>query len=164
MLKKILIAYFSRTGVSKALAKSISEELGADLFSIDPVNPYSSNYVKALVDAKIEQFTNGKPLIRRRVPDIKKYSTIVVIYPIWWHTCPNIIVRFLKENDFADKKIIPICTYTKTGAGNSLNDMSKACPKASFHSVYEATGLKADAVPYLAKEIKLIHKWTNICS
>ena len=40
---KVLVAYFSATGNTKAVAETIADELGADLFEITPVTPYTSD-------------------------------------------------------------------------------------------------------------------------
>jgi len=151
---KILIAYFSRTGISKALSRALSVKLGADLFSINPAKSYPTSYVKCIFDAKIEQMTNARPLTMGKIPNIDKYSTIVLVYPIWWHTCPNIVLTFLEENNLKDKVIIPVCTYGSSGKGHSIEDMQQVCPEANFHNVIEATAFKADAVAKVSKKVK----------
>ena len=40
-MSKILVTYFSASGVTKATAEKMAKELGADLFEIRPPVPYS---------------------------------------------------------------------------------------------------------------------------
>ena len=75
------------------------------------------------------------------------------MFPIWWFTCPNIMLTFLEENDLAGKRIIPVCTYGSSGKGSSEAAMQKACPQASFTSCIEATALKDKAADAIAEAI-----------
>ena len=40
-MKKVLVAYFSASGVTARAAKEIAEVVGADLYEIRPVQPYT---------------------------------------------------------------------------------------------------------------------------
>ena len=40
---KILVVYYSATGSTKAVAETIADTTGADLFEITPVDPYTSD-------------------------------------------------------------------------------------------------------------------------
>ena len=44
-MKKTLIAYFTRTGITQKLAEATAKQTGADLFAIEPVKTYSSTYL-----------------------------------------------------------------------------------------------------------------------
>ena len=146
---KTLIAYFSRTGITKKLAEEVAHKTGADLFTIEPVKKYSGSYLLCVAEAKMENLKKSRPAIQSKPQNLADYDTVVVMFPIWWFTCPNIILTFLEENDFTGKRIIPVCTYGSSGKGSSETAMQASCPKASFTSCIEATALKdkaADAV------------------
>mgnify|MGYP000034242876 FL=1 len=51
-MKKTLIAYFTRTGITKKLAEYTAKQTGADLFAIEPVKEYSSSYLICVGQAK----------------------------------------------------------------------------------------------------------------
>lgn len=53
-MKKTLIAYFTRTGITKKLAEDTAKQTGADLFAIEPVKEYSSSYLICVGQAKLE--------------------------------------------------------------------------------------------------------------
>lgn len=148
---KTLIAYFSRTGITKKLAEKVAHKTGADLFAIEPVKKYSGNYLLCVAEAKMENLKKARPAIQSKPPKLADYDTVVVMFPIWWFTCPNIILTFLEENDLAGKRIIPVCTYGSSGKGASEIAMQNSCPKASFTSCIEATALKDKAANAVAE-------------
>ena len=76
------------------------------------------------------------------------------MFPIWWFTCPNIILTFLEENDLSGKTVIPVCTYGSSGKGSSEKAMTEICKDAAFKPCIEATGLKDKAVAAIAAAIK----------
>lgn len=150
---KTLIAYFSRTGITKTLAEDTAKKTGADLFAIEPVKKYSGSYLLCVAEAKLENLKNARPAIVSKPQNLSEYDTVVVMFPIWWFTCPNIMLTFLEENDLAGKRIIPVCTYGSSGKGSSEAAMQKACPQASFTSCIEATALKDKAADAIAEAI-----------
>lgn len=104
-MKKTLIAYFTRTGITKKLAEYTAKQTGADLFAIEPVKEYSSSYLICVGQAKLENLQNARPAIKAKPQNLQDYDTIVVMFPIWWFTCPNIILTFLEENDLSGKQL-----------------------------------------------------------
>lgn len=150
---KTLIAYFSRTGITKKLAEDTAKKTGAVLFAIEPVKKYSGSYLLCVAEAKMENLKKARPAIVSKPQNLSEYDTVVVMFPIWWFTCPNIILTFLEENDLAGKRVIPACTYGSSGKGSSEAAMQKSCPKASFTSCIEATALKDKAADAIAEAI-----------
>ena len=153
-MKNTLIAYFSRTGITKKLALEVAEKIQADIFAIEPVKNYSSSYVLCVAQAKIENLQHTRPAIKAEPKNFANYDTIVVMFPIWWFTCPNIILSFLEANNFAGKTIIPVCTYGSSGKGSSEKDMQAVCKNAKIIACIEATDLKDTAVETIIKTIK----------
>lgn len=90
-MKKTLIAYFTRTGITKKLAEDTAKQTGADLFAIEPVKEYSSSYLICVGQAKIENLQNARPAIKAKPQNLQDYDTIVVMFPIWCssHVCSD---------------------------------------------------------------------------
>lgn len=153
-MKKTLIAYFSRTGITKKLAENVADTIGAELFNIQPVKEYSKAYVLCVAQAKIENLQHARPAIKVQPQNFNEFDTVVVMFPIWWFTCPNIILSFLEANNFTDKTVIPVCTYGSSGKGSSEKDMQAACSKAKFLPCIEATDLKDKALDVICEAIK----------
>ena len=146
-MKKTLIAYFTRTGITKKLAEDTAKRYGGYY------THYSSSYLICVGQAKLENLQNARPAMKVKPQNLQDYDTIVVMFPIWWFTCPNIILTFLEENDLSGKTVIPVCTYGSSGKGSSEKAMTKVCKNATFKPCIEATGLKDKAVAAIAAAI-----------
>ena len=51
---KVLVAYYSKTGNTEAIAEKIKENLSADILVIEPVNAYPEDYRQTTEQAKKE--------------------------------------------------------------------------------------------------------------
>ena len=137
--KKILVAYFSRTGeeynvgvITKGntavVADAIAEITGADKFEIKTVKPYPHAYRETTDIAKKELQDNVRPEIVGKPENLKDYNTIFLGYPIWWSDLPMAVYTFLENNDFNGKTIIPFCTSAgsyMTGKESRIADHAK---------------------------------------
>jgi flavodoxin len=144
--KKILIAYFSRAdknycggsivdlkvGNTEVIAESIAHLLGADLFKIEPVKKYSSDYTACTEEAKRDLRANLRPALANNIPGIKAYDVILLGYPNYWGTMPMPVWTFLESHDFSGKTIVPLCTHEGSGMGHSESDIQKLCPTANL--------------------------------
>lgn len=116
---KALIAYFSETGNTEKLANLIHEQVGADMFKIEPVTPYPNG--EELFDyTKEEQDKDERPEIKETV-NIDDYDIIFIGYPIWWYEVPQIIKTFLDQYDLSGKTIIPFNTHEGSGDGGTYD-------------------------------------------
>lgn len=133
---KILVAYFSATGTTMQIAESISLEINADLYEIQPVQAYTDedlNYSNANCRANIEQNNkSARPEISENIADINEYDTVFLGYPIWWGEEPRIIDTFMESYDFSDITIIPFCTSGGSGIATSENNLKEICPNANW--------------------------------
>ena len=86
---------------------------------------------------------DGKKLIEY-LPNIKRYDTIVLVYPCWWGTIPQAMFTFLKKYDFKDKEIYPICTHEGSAMGKSEIDLVNVCTKARIHRGLAIKGSKVN--------------------
>lgn len=130
--KKALIAYFSYTGHTRALAKQIQELTGADSFELQPVTPYSDDYKTVEQQGKKEVEEDYRPKLKEQIPNLKNYDVIFVGTPIWWYSTSPVVMSFLSSPELAGKTIIPFCTHGGYGAGHSLDNMKKAAPNAKI--------------------------------
>ena len=129
---KILIAYFSHTGTTEAVAKYIHSIKGGTLFEIKTVNPYPSDYNACLAQATEELRANSRPPLYTHVSGIDSYEIIFIGYPIWWGDSPMAIRTFLEEYDLSNKTIIPFCTSGSSGITTSVQSIKKLCPKSKI--------------------------------
>ena len=131
---KTLVVYYSATGNTRGVAKKLAENLNADTFEIIPSNPYTDDDLdwnddnsrvskehddESLRDVELESTT---------VPNFDTYDTVLIGYPIWWGIAAWPVNSFVEANDFTGKTIIPFCTSSSSGIGNSadiLEDLTK---------------------------------------
>ena len=127
---KVLIAFFSWGGNTKGIAEEIQSQTGADLFEIELVTPYSTDYNTVLDQAQHDQNIQARPEIAVHVEDMDQYDTILLGYPNWWASIPMPIASFLEEYDFSGKTIIPFCSHGGGRFGQSLTAITKLAPDA----------------------------------
>ena len=137
-MSKKLVAYFSASGVTESVAKTLAKTIGADLYEIKPEIPYS----KADLDwrnknsrSSVEMNNpDSRPKIADKNANIGEYDTIFVGFPIWWYTAPTIIKTFLESYDFSGKTIVPFATSGGSGMGKTAEDLQKTVPLAKVKS------------------------------
>ena len=135
---KILVCYFSATGATKRLAKKIAGVLNADIFEIVPVVKYTKDDLKwpsrdnrSCMEMKNKRF---RPLVLNKIENSDEYDTIVIGFPVWYYTAPNIINSFIEENNFNEKKAYIFVTSGATPVDKSFRDLKKMYPKVEFVS------------------------------
>lgn len=128
-MKKTLVAYFSASGSTAQLAKTIAEVTGGDLFEIKPEQPYTSadlNWNEKKSRSSIEMSDpNSRPAIATTVKNMDEYDTVFVGFPIWWYVAPTIINTFLESYDFSGKTVIPFATSGGSGMGKTDSVLKK---------------------------------------
>lgn len=130
-MSKILVAYFSASGVTARLAKTIAEVTGGELYEIRPEQPYTSadlnwNDPKSRSSVEMKD-PNSRPAISGTVENMDRYDTVFVGFPIWWYVAPTIINTFLESYDFSGKTVIPFATSGGSGMGKTEEILRKCC-------------------------------------
>ena len=122
---KTLVAYYSATGNTKAVAEMIAEALGADTFEITPAEPYTSEDLNWTDDSSRVSQEYSDPSLRTveltadTVENWESYDTVFIGYPIWWGIAAWPVDGFVSANDFTGKTVIPFCTSSSSGLGES---------------------------------------------
>ena len=137
-MSKILVSYFSASGVTKGVAENIAEIVGGDLFEIEPVEKYTSadlNWMDKNSRSTIEMNDRSfRPPVKSKVENLNDYQKVVIGFPVWWYTAPTIINTFIEENDLTGKEIYVFCTSGGSGVDGSLNDLKKTYSNLNFIS------------------------------
>ena len=122
---KTLVVYYSATGYTESVAKYIAEATGGELFRLEPVEEYSSADLDWTDrNSRVSREHNNPKermmdLVASTVPDWESYETIFIGYPIWWGIAAWPVDRFIADNDFTGKTVIPFCTSSSSGLGES---------------------------------------------
>lgn len=135
-MSKILVAYFSASGVTAKAARKLAEVCGGELFEIKPQVPYTKadlNWMDKQSRSTIEMNDpNSRPAIVTPCPDLTDYDAVFLGFPIWWYVAPTIIHTFLESGDFTGKTVIPFATSGSSGFGKTGDVLRSVCPNANW--------------------------------
>ena len=129
----VLIAYYSATGNTEAVANMIADATGWDLFELEPTEPYTDDDLNWSDDnSRVSQEHENEDqrdveLVSTTPENWDSYDTVFIGYPIWWGIAAWPVDHFVEDNDFTGKTVIPFCTSTSSGIGDSgelLADMA----------------------------------------
>ena len=133
---KILVAYYSASGTTKAVAQKIASYLGADLFEVVPKDDYTSADLdwtnknsrvcrehdaifgsKANGSATVEDLKKVSVAMKNPMLDLSKYDTVFIGAPVWWGIAAWPVNAFVEGADFKGKTVVPFCTSMSSGLG-----------------------------------------------
>ena len=129
----MLIAYYSATGNTEAVANMIADATGGDLFELEPTEPYTDDDLNWSDDnSRVSQEHENEDqrdveLVSTTPENWDSYDTVFIGYPIWWGIAAWPVDHFVEDNDFTGKTVIPFCTSASSGIGDSgelLADMA----------------------------------------
>ena len=139
--KKILVAFFSRTGENYAVgrieqgnthivAEMIASATGGTLFRIEPATPYPDDYRACTEIAQREKRSKARPALVGEIA-AEEYDVIFLGYPNWWGDLPMCVYTFLEQHDWQGKVVIPFCTHEGSGLSDTENRLRTTCRGAS---------------------------------
>ncbi|MDE6313115.1 MAG: NAD(P)H-dependent oxidoreductase [Lachnospiraceae bacterium] len=141
---KELILYFSRAdenyfggslkyidkGNTEVVAEKAAAMTGADLFKVEPVKPYSTDYNTCIEQAKKDMQSGVRPEVVAMPENMSQYDLVTVMYPNYWGTMPMHMFTVLEQINFEGKTVRPVCTHEGSGMGRSEADLKKCCQGA----------------------------------
>lgn len=141
-----LIIYYSRKGQNyvngsiknlkkgntEIVAEFIRDAVGGDLFEIETVKEYDTDYTACTEEAMAELRAHARPELKKYVEDVSKYDNIFICGPCWWGTYPMPVFSCIENLDFTGKKVFPLMTHEGSGLGHSEKDLKAICKGAEF--------------------------------
>ena len=121
----VLIAYYSATGNTEAVANMIADATEGDLFELEPTEPYTDDDLNWSDDnSRVSQEHENEDqrdveLVSTTPENWDSYDTVFIGYPIWWGIAAWPTDGFVEANDFTGKTVIPFCTSSSSGLGES---------------------------------------------
>ena len=121
----VLVAYYSATGNTENIANYIAQATGGDLFEITPAEPYTSDDLNwsdensRVSREYADESLRDVELTTTEVENWDSYDTVFIGYPIWWGIAAWPVDGFVEANDFTGKTVIPFCTSSSSGLGES---------------------------------------------
>ena len=155
-MSKVLVAYFSASGVTKSVAEKIASIIKGDLFEIEPKEKYTDedlNWHNKQSRSSVEmKDKSSRPEIKENNLDISSYDTILIGFPIWWGVAPTVVNTFIESKNFEGKTLIPFCTSGGSGMKYAENDLKRTYPNYNWKDGRRLTGMEND------EDLK---KWIN---
>ena len=136
-MSKVLISYFSASGITKGVAQRLASTINGDLFEIEPVEKYTNedvDWTNKQSRSSIEMNENIKPEILNKVSNLEQYDIICLGFPIWWYKEPTIIDKFLEENDMTGKNIYVFVTSGSSSIDSTYKSLKNNFPNLNFVS------------------------------
>lgn len=125
-MKRVLITYFSASGVTKNVASLLSKATGGDLIEIVPEEIYTKadlNWLNTNSRSTLEmKDKSSRPPIKNKINNINDYQVIFIGFPIWWYREPSIIDTFIEQYDLSNKKVILFATSGGSGINGAINN------------------------------------------
>jgi flavodoxin len=154
-MSNVLIAYFSASGVTKAVAEKIADENGYDIFEIVPEEIYTPEDLdwtdknsRSTVEMNDRQFR--PPIIE--TCDVSPYDTVAIGFPVWWYTAPSIVNTFIESVDLTGKKIKAFCTSGGSGIDKCVSNLAATYPELNFSKGMRFAGDVSKARQWIENE------------
>ena len=155
---KTAVVYFSATGTTEKMAKSLAKEMGAEIFEIQPVHKYTSADLNWHDKKSLTTIECNDPACRPEIAnkiDISGYDTVILCYPIWWAYAPKVVYTFVDSQAWDGKKLVTLCTSGGSGLGRSGSDLAHFAKGCDFKGGKDVTrGSGADIKKYLEGLLK----------
>ncbi len=125
---KALVCYFSATGNTARVAKTLAEAAGAELYEICPAVPYERKDLNWMDKKSRTTVEMQDPDFRTTLADtdapVAEADRVFVGFPIWWYREPSIIDSFLEAYDFSGKTVVPFFTSGGSQLGEGQGRIS----------------------------------------
>ena len=130
---KKLVAFFSASGVTAKAAAELAGIIGADVYEIVPKIPYTAadlDWTDRKSRSSLEmKDQNSRPDLKEDKPDLSRYDSIYIGFPIWWGVAPRIINTFMEDNDLSSKEIVIFATSGGSTLSPAVKDLQKRYPE-----------------------------------
>ena len=139
-----LIVYYSLTDYTKIAADYIQSLTGADIFRLEPLDPYSLEIYETIERASVELENKDYPQLVGGIENLEDYNIIFIGSPNWFGTLSLPVFSFLEAHDLSGKTIVPFITYGGGGFEDTITDLKILLPKASFLPEFGVIGVDVE--------------------
>ncbi len=170
---KNLIIYYSRRGQNyvngsiksleignaELITEFIKGAVGADVFEVDTIKPYSDDYMVCIEEAKAELKAKARPELKEYLDSVDGYDNIFVVAPNWWGVYPMAVYNQLERLDFSGKTVHYVVTHEGSGLGGVPKTMKNSCKGAKIGASLavhggSAPGSQAEVENWAKKAVK----------
>ena len=152
--KKAIVAYFSATGTTEAVAKQLAKEGKADLYAITPAEAYSSadlDWHNKQSRSSVEMANEkSRPALKAK-KSLAKYDIIYIGFPIWWGVAPRIVNTFIEQANLKGKTVIPFATSGSSTIDKAVSALKTSYPDVKWQNGYLLNKSNKDAIKIVVK-------------
>ncbi len=154
--KKVLVAYFSATGTTRAVAQRLAKAANADIFEIAPAQKYTDadlDWTDKQSRSTVEmKDPTSRPALAHTCEDIAKYDIVYIGFPIWWYVAPHIINSFVEAHNLKGKVLVPFATSGGSGIEGCVKSLRETYPTLNWRDGKLLNGASnADIVAFVAE-------------
>lgn len=135
-MSKVLVCYFSASGVTRKVARNIANSIKGDLFEIEPVDIYTTEDLdwtnKESRSSREMANRSYRPELKNKVNNFNDYEKIVIGFPVWWDVAPTIINTFIESHDFSKREVYVFVTSGSSSVNGSITDLRRNYPNINF--------------------------------
>ena len=135
-MSKVLVCYFSASGVTRKVARNIANSIEGDLFEIEPVDIYTDEDLdwtnKESRSSREMANRSYRPGLKNKVNNFNDYEKVVIGFPVWWDVAPTIINTFIESHDFSKKQVYVFVTSGSSSVNGSITDLRRTYPNINF--------------------------------
>ena len=135
-MSKVLVCYFSASGVTRKVASNLANSIEGDLFEIEPVDIYTDEDLdwtnKESRSSREMANRSYRPELKNKVNNFNDYEKIVIGFPVWWDVAPTIINTFIESHDFSKKQVYVFVTSGSSSVNGSITDLRRTYPNINF--------------------------------
>lgn len=128
---KSVVVYYSQNGATKKLADIFAKAKNADAVELKLITAYPSTYDSTIAAVKAQRDSRRWPVLENAKPDLAKYDTVYLGYPIMFGSFAPPIYTFLDSNELSGKVVVPFCTYGSGGRKASAAELKTLEPNAN---------------------------------
>ncbi len=154
---KSVVVYYSQNGATKKLAEIFAKAKNADAVELKLVTAYPSTYDSTIAAVKVQRDSKQWPALENAKPELAKYDTVYLGYPIMFGSFAPPIYTFLDSNDLGGKVVVPFCTYGSGGRKASAAELKTLEPNANVTLAYGISNKRITAengAEVAAKEVE----------
>lgn len=127
---RTLVAFLSRSGNTRVIAGQLQRRFDADIFEVRTREPYPADYEETVARAQRERDALATPALAERVPEVGRYETVFLGFPIWGMALPAPVRTFLVTHDLAGRTLVPFITHGGYGVGSAPDSLAELAPGA----------------------------------
>lgn len=155
---KTLVAYFSATGTTESVAKTLSQVTGGELYEIKPEVEYTTadlDWRDKNSRSSVEMADKtSRPAMVKDLQDAASYDMVYVGFPIWWYTAPTIINTFLDTYDFSGKTVVLFATSGSSDIEGAVKDFKAAYPAINWKDGKLLNGATPESIKEWVETLK----------